>query len=293
MSGSELPQPADDLGLTVIVPARNESGAIGVTLDALCVYRDAQPFDVEIIVVNDGSEDDTGTIAAGYEGVTVLTHPFGAGYGRALKSGVTTATHEYIAICDADGTYPIESLPKLYELAQTSDMVVGARTGPHYWKSFLRSPLRSLFLFLTMAVTGSLIPDPNSGFRIFRKSQILPLLPELPKGFSFTTTSTLILTLRGYFVRFEPISYRPRVGRSKVRIVQDSLRVMQTLLEVTLRHNPIKAYLLVLIPHALVSLVVLAFVPSTVRWLWLGIAWAAAMLFFGLGMLAAARRIRR
>ena len=138
-------------------------------------------------------------------------HPKSAGYGRALKTGIAAASHDLIAITDADGTYPIEELPTLIELAERFAMVVGARTGEHF-RRVRWSPTQATFLLLTNFVTGSWLPDPNSGFRVFRRADVLPLLDRLPNGFSFTTTLSLVLTLNGAFVHFH-LSRLPRTHR--------------------------------------------------------------------------------
>src|SRR6185369_12594591 len=122
------------------------------------------------------------------------------------------------------------------------DMVVGARTGEHF-RRLRRSPTQMTFLLLTNFVTGKWLPDPNSGFRILRRADVLPLLDRLPNGFSFTTTLSLVLTLNGAFVHFHPVEYRARIGSSKVRFVLDALRAGQGMLEVILQYNPLKAFL--------------------------------------------------
>lgn len=240
-------------GVTIVVPAHNEEHGIGRTIDALFALRDQMTVALEIVIVDDGSTDGTATVAR-ERGATVTSHPHRGGYGRSLKTGITAARYETIGIVDADGTYPIHEFPRLIELAETHDMVVGARTGPEYRQSLFRTPIRTAFLLLASFVTGKRIPDPNSGMRIFKRSQVMSMFSQLPKGFSFTTTTTVILTLEGNFIHYHPVAYGKRTGDSKIRFLPDTLRLAQTLLEVTLRHNPLKAFLLVALVPTLVGL---------------------------------------
>ncbi len=287
--------PAED-GLTVVVPALNEELGIAATLAALNDALRAIDGPTEVIVVDDGSRDRTADLARA-AGARVLSHPEPGGYGRALKTGIAAARYETIAITDADGTYPVAELPRMVALLTDYDMVVGARTGPLYRRKALLSPLRTAFLLLSSFVTGTWIPDPNSGLRVFRRSQVVPLLPQLPRAFSFTTTLTLILTLAGCFVAYHRIPYLKRLGRSKVRIVRDALRVGQTLVEVILVHNPLKLFLLVAALASLLSIVFFALATFGPAFVVAGaVLLATAILAFTAGLLAvvvlADRRVR-
>jgi glycosyltransferase involved in cell wall biosynthesis len=280
-------------GVTMVIPARDEERGIAVTLDALRAVEPRLGMPLEILVVDDGSTDATRAIAE-KAGARVLSHPHSGGYGRSLKTGIENARHELIAIADADGTYPIEELPVLLGQAARFDMVVGARTGPHY-RQVLLSPAHAAFLLLTNFVTGTWIPDPNSGLRVFRRSQVLPLLDRLPNGFSFTTTITLVLTLEGKFVHFHPIAYRARIGPSKVRYVRDAVRAAQGMLEVILRHNPLKAFLaLALVPFVAGCVVPLLSLTRTETVLGVAMSFATTLIVLALGMVAfAASSARR
>jgi len=272
-------------GVTVVIPARDEERGIAVTLDALKSIEPRLGRPLEILVVDDGSTDRTREIAEQF-GARVLSHPQSGGYGRSLKTGIQNARYELIAITDADGTYPVEELPVLLERAARFDMVVGARTGPHY-RQVLLSPPHTAFLLLTSFVTGTWIPDPNSGLRVFRRSQVLPLLDRLPNGFSFTTTITLVLTLEGKFVCFHPIAYRARIGRSKVRYFRDAIRAAQGMIEVILRHNPLKAFLaLGLVPFVFGCVVPLLPLTGTQSLLLMAVSFSTAVIVLALGMVA-------
>jgi len=232
--------------LTVVIPALNEALAIAETVDRLRQVLDGESIVHEIIVVNDGSTDDTGAIARAH-GVRVIDHPAPGGYGLSLKDGILAAKYDLIGITDADGTYPCERLPDLFRLVHGKgyDMAVGARTGKEYRGTFLKMPARRVFLWLSEYATGRKIDDINSGLRVFRKEIVLRYIGTISNGFSFTTTITLAAMLNGYFVTYEPIAYHKRVGESHVRYVRDTLRSLQIIVENVAYYNPLKLFLLV------------------------------------------------
>lgn len=226
--------------MSVIIPAYNEEEGIAAVLSAL----KALPLDREIIVVDDGSTDRTAAIAAEM-GARVIQHPMNMGYGRSIKDGIHFASTDVIVLSDADGTYPVDRIPELFILFRRGfDMVVGARQGREYRGSFFKAPARTIFRWIVEFATGRRIPDVNSGLRIFRKGDVLPALNDLCNGFSFTTTLTLFYLLTGKMVTFVPIPYGKRIGRSKVRLLRDTLRTLQYVTESLVRYNPIKAFLL-------------------------------------------------
>ena len=280
------PSPTPGAGVTVVIPALNEEAAMAPTLEALTAMAQGLDGPCELLVVDDGSSDRTGDIARAL-GARVLRHPQPGGYGHALKTGIRAATYDRIAITDADGTYPVEEIPRLLGLLdQGHTMVVGARTGRHFRRPGLGSPLRALFHLLASFVTGTRIPDPNSGLRVFRKADFLPILDRLPRAFSFTTTSTVILILSGAFVHFTPIAYHQRIGRSKVRLLRDALRVGQTFAEAILTHNPLKLFLLLAMVPALGAVVALVAASGSFAVLLAVILATGSLTIFALGMLA-------
>ncbi len=273
--------------MTLVIPARDEEHGLAVTLAAVRAVEPRLGRPLEIIVVDDGSRDATRRVAT-EAGARVCAHPESAGYGRALKTGIAAASHDLIAIIDADGTYPVEELPALVELAERFAMVVGARTGPHFRRVRL-SPTQATFSLLANFVTGKWLPDPNSGFRVFRRADVLPLLDRLPNGFSFTTTLSLVLTLNGAFIHFHPVEYRARIGSSKVRFLLDALRAGQGMLEVILHYNPLKAFLaFAFVPLVLACVVALLPFSSGVKLIAIVTALATSCLIFAIGMTAAA-----
>ncbi|BAP55388.1 glycosyl transferase family 2 [Thioploca ingrica] len=248
--------------LSVIIPARNEESAIGQTIESIISNLKVAQIEHEIIVINDGSTDHTGKIVDAFEKqgiVHVIHHPQPGGYGHSLKEGILQASYDLIAITDADGTYPHDKLPELYKVIveEGYDMVVGARTGPEYRGTFLKMPARWVFLWLSEYATGQKIDDINSGLRIFKKEIVLKYLHTISNGFSFTTTITLAALLNGYFVKYIPINYYKRIGKSHIRYWRDSLRSLQIIIENILYYNPFKLFLLLV--NMMLSISLMAF----------------------------------
>src|SRR5262249_55047335 len=193
----------------------------------------ADMSEAEILVIDDGSTDRTGELAAA-RGATVYRHPHNAGYGRALKAGIMLAKYDTIVIIDADLTYPCEMIPKLYqEYCEGYDMVVGARTG-HYYEGSLKGPLRHMLKALVEFTADRNIPDANSGFRIFSKNTVMDYLNHLCDTFSFTTSMTLAYLMDSRFVHYIPIPYHARVGQTKVHLLKDSMRTLQYIVQAIL-----------------------------------------------------------
>jgi glycosyltransferase involved in cell wall biosynthesis len=199
----------------------------------------------EILVVDDGSDDRTGERLRDYQGIRLLTHHSNRGYGAALKTGIRHAIHDLICITDADGTYPNERIPELLQhlIHDGLDMVVGARVGERVAIPLVRRPAKWAIGLLAQLVASEQIPDINSGLRIARRSALSPFLSMLPDGFSLTTTITLGMLTNGYLVGYVPIDYRPRVGRSKIRPIRDTLAFIQLIFRISLYFAPLKIFL--------------------------------------------------
>lgn len=231
--------------VSVVIPAFNEEDAIAETVETVRrVLSEAGEPAVEIIVVDDGSSDRTGAIAEEH-GARVLTKLQNMGYGNSLKLGIQAANHDTIVITDADGTYPIDQMPALLaKYRQGYHMVVGARTGKHYRESVIKSPLRLILKWLVEFTAGRRIPDINSGLRVFSKAEAIPFFDHLSEGFSFTTSITLGYMLRMKFVEYMDVPYHKRVGKTKVRLLRDSLRTLQFIVQAILYYNPMKIFLI-------------------------------------------------
>ncbi len=231
--------------LTVLIPAKNEEGAItGTVHQVLKVLHDAGIAGAEVLVVNDGSSDRTAELAQA-AGARVVSNPHNVGYGRSLKRGIREAKHDTICITDADLTYPAEAIPVLLkEFQRGNDLVVGQRTGEHYRESALKAPLRAVLQALVEYAAGRKVPDANSGLRIFSQKTILDHLPHLCDTFSFTTSMTIAYMLTGKFVTYLPIEYHARVGRTHVKLLKDSLRTLLYICQSVMYYAPLKIFLL-------------------------------------------------
>ncbi len=276
--------------ISIVIPALNEAGGIAGTIASLQgVLSQGPEAGAEILVVDDGSNDDTGRIAA-EAGAIVVRHPHNVGYGQALKSGILAARNDTIVIIDADLTYPAGSIPALVaEFRQGFDMVVGARTGHHYAGSVFKGPLREVLKFLVEFSAGRSIPDANSGLRVFSQRTISGYLPHLCNTFSFTTSLTLAYMLTGRFVAFMPIPYHERVGKTKVRLLKDSLRTLQYIVQAIIYYNPLKLFLLLTL--ITIALAIGGFVTAAVTGLnapyYLGVGgMLMSIVVFSLGLLA-------
>jgi glycosyltransferase involved in cell wall biosynthesis len=228
--------------VSVVIPAYNEEA--GLT-DVVCGLRlrmesSGRPF--EIIVVDDGSRDGTLAVARRLD-ATVISHATNRGYGAALKTGIHAARGEYILICDADGTYPSESIPELLRHIDGHDMVVAARTGESVDIQPLRWLAKGILRRLAIYLSETAIPDLNSGLRVFRRDAAIHFFPIIPNGFSFTTTITLAMLCNEGAVHYVPINYSKRTGRSKIHPVWDTLNFFMLVVRTILYFNPLKVFL--------------------------------------------------
>jgi glycosyltransferase involved in cell wall biosynthesis len=229
------------VGISVVMPAYNEAGMVGQQIEKVREVMDRTTCPYELIVVDDGSTDDTANVVRQHDAV-LISKKFNRGYGAALKTGIAAAHYDWILIIDADGTYPSESIPNLLQALPEYDMVVAARTGKSVHIPLIRRPMKWVLGRLANYLAGQPIPDLNSGLRVFRKSLAEQFQHLLPAGFSFTSTITMSLLLNDYRVLYVPIDYHKRVGLSKVRAlhVYDFLLVI---LRTAIYFNPLRFFL--------------------------------------------------
>ncbi len=201
--------------LSIIVPAFNEAEGVGGTLRAL---RESLPA-AEVLVVDDGSEDATAARAAEVPGEIVIRHGTNRGYGAALKTGMRRASGELLAWFDADGEHGVMDLGAMAERLEREGRMAVLGQRPTGGGPALRSVGKFVIrqLARSLGVRGG--TDLNCGLRVFRRRAILPYLSILPDGFSASLTSTMVLLARRQPVAFHPVARRPRVGESKVRVV--------------------------------------------------------------------------
>jgi glycosyltransferase involved in cell wall biosynthesis len=230
--------------VSVIVPSYNEEKSIKKTIEEIKNVMKKNHLDkgLEIIVINDGSKDNTGKAAESC-GATVITNPNNMGYGFSLKKGISRAKNETIVITDADTTYPFDMVPKMLKIKEEGyDLVIGARTGKYYKQSIFKNFLRKILKSLVELVTNKKIKDINSGLRVFDKTTVTKYFPRLCNTFSFTTSQTLAYLMNDHFVTYIDIPYRKRIGKSKIRLIRDSLISLKYILEACIYYNPLKIF---------------------------------------------------
>lgn len=224
--------------VTIIIPAYQEEKGIGPVLEQLQTVLAKMEKSYPIIVVDDGSTDRTAEIAKSF-GVEVYHHEENRGYGAALKTGIRHTQSEYILIIDADGTYPPDELPRILEHLDMYDMVVGARDWVQPSRAFAKWVLRQLANFLA----ETKIPDLNSGLRLIRKSLVESFWHILPNGFSFTTTITLSALCNGYSVKYVPVRYLKREGKSKIMPVRNTWQFLMLIIRTIIYFNPLRVFM--------------------------------------------------
>jgi glycosyltransferase involved in cell wall biosynthesis len=224
--------------LTLIIPAYQEEESIGSVLDEIATALKSTGKEYPIIVVDDGSTDKTAAIAEA-KGARVIRHEENRGYGASLKTGIREAETDYICIIDADGTYDASVLPDMIKQMGTYDMIVGARDWVPPSRAFAKWVLRKIANFLA----ETKIPDLNSGLRVIRKSLVEKFWTLLPNGFSFTTTITLASLCNGYNVKYMPVHYRQRGGKSKIQPIRNTWQFFMLIIRVIVYFNPLRVFL--------------------------------------------------
>lgn len=226
------------MSLSIVIPAKNEAEAIGKVVG---LARERYP-DAEIIVVDDGSTDETAEIAR-TAGAQVIRHPESLGNGAAVKAGARAATGDIIAFMDGDGQHDPRMLePLLQQIDDGYDMAVGARdSGSH--ANIGRLFANGLYNGIASMMSGRPILDLTSGFRVARAQPFKQFLYLLPNGFSYPTTITMAFLRSGYPVTFVPIIAAQRIGKSHIRPFRDGIRFLVIIFKVTTLYAPLKVFL--------------------------------------------------
>ena len=241
---AKVVEPKSGLVLSVVIPALNEEDGIAQIVERVLATRESLAAvgvaGLEVIVVDDGSDDATGRIVEQMDGVQLVRHGINRGYGAAIKTGFARAKGELLAFLDADSTYPPEYFARLCEVLvrERADVVIGSRrSGGESSMPPIRRLGNLVWSNLLSIIGSSKVEDPASGMRVLRRS-CLPMLYPLPDGLNFTpvmSTRTLHEALKVVEVS---IAYHERSGRSKLSVVRDGTRFLNTIIWTALEYNP-------------------------------------------------------
>ncbi len=234
--------------LSIILPAKNEARSLERLLPGLRRRYD----DAEIIVVNDGSSDDTVAVCERHQ-VKCVTHAYSLGNGAAIKHGARFAQGEILAFLDADGQHNPADIQRLLDhLDKGFDMVVGARDSRSQ-ASIGRSLANRFYNRLASYMTGHEIKDLTSGFRVVRRARFREFLYLLPNGFSYPTTSTMAFFRAGYLVGYLPINVGKRLGKSHISIFKDGVRFLLIIFKIGTLYSPLKLFLPIALLHGMIG----------------------------------------
>jgi len=231
--------------LSIVIPAYNEEDGIAAIVERVLAVRPAVMAtgltDMELIVVDDGSADHTADIVADYPDVRLVRHPHNRGYGAALKTGFCAARGDLVGFLDADGTYPPEHFPDLCRaVLGGADLVVGSRrSGAASDMPFVRRVGNLAWSSLVSLLGNRRVLDPASGMRVCRREAFTQLYP-LPDGLNFTPVMSSRAVYENLRMVEVPIPYKERLGHSKLHVVRDGMRFLQTILWTSLNYNPVR-----------------------------------------------------
>lgn len=241
MEAATGPGAVPEVDVAVVIPAYNEAGGVGPIVTRVRAALADTPFSYDVVVVDDGSTDET-ALEAELHGARVIRQDQNGGYGAALKKGIHATHSRFVVITDADGTYPPEQISVLLDDAEKHDMVVGSRAMTDVSIPVIRRPAKRFLGALASYLSGHRIPDLNSGLRVMRRSVLMQFLHLLPSGFSFTSTITLSMLCTDHRVKYIPVTCAPRVGSSKIR-PRDFQAFLMLVLRTIVLFNPLKIFL--------------------------------------------------
>jgi glycosyltransferase involved in cell wall biosynthesis len=237
--------------VSVVLPCFNERDHVELEVKRIRAALEGAGLSYELVCVDDGSTDGTREVLAAMGGIRTILLPRNQGSGTARRIGTQQARGQVVVWTDADLTYPNERIPELVaQLDDTYDQVVGARRSEAGSYKLLRVPAKWAIRKLASFLTNTEIPDLNSGLRAFKRSVAEPYLRLLPSGFSCVTTITLAFLSNGHPVKYVPIDYFKRAGRSKFHPLKDAYNYIVQVLRMVMYFNPLR----VLMPVALTLL---------------------------------------
>jgi polyisoprenyl-phosphate glycosyltransferase len=232
----------DMLDVTVILPAYNEEEAIVPVIDDVDKAMRGTDYTYEILVVDDASEDKTAEIAEA-KGIRLIRRALRRGSGASRKTGILNAKGKIIVMLDADGTYTAQDIPRLLSFFPEYDQVNGARTSEKGTMKWLRAPAKWLIRQFACYLTGTKIPDLNTGFKAFKNDIMKKYLWVIPDGFSCVTSMTLTFLINGYRVKYVPTEYHKRIGSSKFHPIKDGANYIKTIVRMVMYFDPLKVFL--------------------------------------------------
>lgn len=229
------------IDVSVIIPAYREGKAIGAVVDSVQRVMDSIGKSHEIIVIDDGSDDET-AVAAQNAGARVISHPYNIGNGAAIKTGIRNALGKQLIMMDGDGQHQPDDIPKLLEMLTRYDMAVGARTEDS--ESHLhRNMANAFFNLFASYICKRRIHDLTSGFRAIKTNIARQFVSLLPNSFSYPTTITMAILRSGYSLVYVPIRTNRRVGKSKIKVIKDGSRFFLIIIKIATLFSPMRVFL--------------------------------------------------
>lgn len=232
-----------DPEVSIILPVLNEEGHLSDEIKRIVTSMEESEIRFELIVVDDGSSDRSAEIARSFEHVRLIRFNRNRGSGTARRVGTHLARGSVVVWTDADMSYPNDQIPWLVSRLDGLDQVVGARSTEKGTLKALRVPAKWLIRKIAEYLTGTKIPDLNSGFRAFRRDVALQFLHLLPTGFSCVTTLTMTFLANGYEVGYVPIEYSKRSGDSKFHWWSDTRRYLLQVVRLVVLYNPLRFFM--------------------------------------------------
>jgi glycosyltransferase involved in cell wall biosynthesis len=239
MTQSQTTEPVD---VTVVLPVFNEVHHLEAEIDRIRHALDSSAYSYEILVVDDGSSDGSTELLRGMDGIRLITFAQNRGSGTARRMGTRAARGRVVVWTDVDMTYPNDEIPQLVKELDGYDQVVGARRTEEGTLKFVRVPAKWFIRKLAAFLADTEIPDLNSGFRAFRTDVATQFLHMLPKGFSCVTTMTMSFLANGYSVKYVPIDYLPRAGKSKFHWWRDTQQYLLQVFRLIMSYDPLRIF---------------------------------------------------
>ena len=227
--------------ISILIPAYNESGIIADVVSGVRATMDLLRRPYEILVIDDGSTDET-ALQAQNAGARVVSHPYNIGNGAAIKTGIRQAKGDILVMMDGDGQHNPEYIAPMLEKIGRYDMVVGARSGDSE-SHFHRDLANRLYNLFASYICKRKIQDLTSGFRAVKSDIARQFISMLPNSFSYPTTITMGVIHEGYTLTYVPIKTNRRVGKSKIRLIADGSRFLLIILKIATLLSPMRVFL--------------------------------------------------